>query len=593
MGASVYGHTGSAQAGQRGLALAAPALVVSLALLLSLTGSALAAPLGQTNDFATPTTSSGPEGIAAGPEGNLWFTERSASKIGVINPVTHATSDFATPTASSIPAGITVGPEGNLWFTEEGANKIGEINPLTHATSEFATPTASGWPFGIAAGPEGNLWFTERAVSKIGVINPITHATSDFATPTASSEPVGIAVGPEGNLWFMEANASKIGEINPVTQATADFATPTASSSPFGIAAGPDGNLWFTEVGPSKIGEINPVTHATADFATPTASSFPRWLTAGPDGNIWFTEEEKGKIGEINPVTQATADFATPTASSAPFGITVGPDGNLWFAEYSASKVGFVGAGVPEALVSGPVVSGGGQAGAAQLCSGASWSSWASLQPSASLFSFDGYRWLLDGSQIATGQSYTPGAANIGHELSCAETVTYPLLDVTSLATSAPITVVAPPSPLIPTVAPAPAVTSVHQSASRWREGNKLAQISRKEKKRPPVGTTFSFSLNEQASVSFTFTQRVSGRKVGHKCVAKSRKNAKRKSCKRTVTAGTLSFSGHGGTNKVVFKGRISRSKRLKPGSYTLEIEATNTAGQKSEPQKLSFTIVK
>ncbi len=112
-------------------------------------------------------------------------------------------------------------------------------------------------------------------------------------------------------------------------------------------------------------------------------------------------------------------------------------------------------------------------------------------------------------------------------------------------------------------------------------------------KKKPPVGTTFSFSLNEQASVTFSFTQKATGRKVGGKCVAKSRKNAKRKSCKRTVTAGTLSFTGHAGTDNVVFQGRISRSKKLRPGSYTLVITATNTAGQKSGPQTLGFTIVK
>jgi hypothetical protein len=68
--------------------------------------------------------------------------------------------------------------------------------------------------------------------------------------------------------------------------------------------------------------------------------------------------------------------------------------------------------------------------------------------------------------------------------------------------------------------------------------------------------------------------------------------------CKRTVTAGTLSFTGHSGMNRVVFQGRISRANKLKPGRYTLVITATNTAGQTSAgqtsaPQKLSFTIVK
>ena len=59
------------------------------------------------------------------------------------------------------------------------------------------------------------------------------------------------------------------------------------------------------------------------------------------------------------------------------------------------------------------------------------------------------------------------------------------------------------------------------------------------------------------------------------------------------MTAGTLTFAGQTGTNKAAFQGPISRHKKRRPGRYTLVITATNTAGQKSALQKLSFTIVK
>jgi hypothetical protein len=100
-------------------------------------------------------------------------------------------------------------------------------------------------------------------------------------------------------------------------------------------------------------------------------------------------------------------------------------------------------------------------------------------------------------------------------------------------------------------------------------------------------------SLNEQASVGFAFTQQIRGRKVGHKCLAKTPKSAKRKGCTRTLTAGTLSFSGHAGANTVGFQGRISPSKRLAPGGDTLTITATNSAGARSAPASLRFTIVR
>jgi hypothetical protein len=113
-------------------------------------------------------------------------------------------------------------------------------------------------------------------------------------------------------------------------------------------------------------------------------------------------------------------------------------------------------------------------------------------------------------------------------------------------------------------------VQNVHQSATRWRVGNRLATVSRTK---TPVGTTFSFSLNEQATVTFSFAKRAGGRKS-------------------TVMAGNLTFTAHSGANKVAFQGRVSPKKTFEPGHYTLVITATSSAGMRSASKSLSFTIV-
>jgi hypothetical protein len=77
-------------------------------------------------EFPVLTPSGGPGGIAAGPDGNLWFTERNANQIGRITTAGVVT-EFVIPTAASQPEGIAAGPDGNLWFTERNGNKIGRI----------------------------------------------------------------------------------------------------------------------------------------------------------------------------------------------------------------------------------------------------------------------------------------------------------------------------------------------------------------------------------------------------------------------------------------------------------------------------------
>ena len=193
-------------------------------------------------------------------------------------------SEFPVPTPNATTWSITAGPDGNLWFTERDANKIGMINPTTHAISEFPVPTANSWPIGITAGPDGNLWFTEAASSKIGEINPTTHAISEFPTYRAGLWPITSA--PTATSGSRGASGRSTRRLT----SSAVFGQPTPSDD-YGITAGPDGNLWFTEYEAGQIGMINPTTHVVTEFPIPSYAPAPDAITAGPDGNLWFTDD--------------------------------------------------------------------------------------------------------------------------------------------------------------------------------------------------------------------------------------------------------------------------------------------------------------
>ena len=71
------------------------------------------------------------------------------------------------------PVGIAAGADGNLWFTEfNGGNRIGRVTPQG-VISEFSAGLNGGaQPYAIAAGSDGNLWFTEQNGNRIGRITP-------------------------------------------------------------------------------------------------------------------------------------------------------------------------------------------------------------------------------------------------------------------------------------------------------------------------------------------------------------------------------------------------------------------------------------
>jgi virginiamycin B lyase len=69
----------------------------------------------------------------------------------------------AQPTSCATNYGITAGLDGNLWFTELDANKIGRITPGGTIT-EFPL-SSQALPFGISGGSDGNVWFAEDGVN--------------------------------------------------------------------------------------------------------------------------------------------------------------------------------------------------------------------------------------------------------------------------------------------------------------------------------------------------------------------------------------------------------------------------------------------
>lgn len=293
--------------------------------------------IGARPGIATPTSNSRPSGVAAGPDGNVWITERSASRLAKVTPG-GAITEFPTPTASSGPASVVTGADGALWFTEAAAGRIGRSS-TTGTITEFPLPVAGADPEEIAAGPDGNLWFTESAANQIGRISP-TGSLLEYPLPTAAAGPSGINAGPDGAVWFTETAAGKVGRITTVGAIT-EFPLASSTTQPAGITTGPDGQLWFTEAGTGVIGEVTPGGVIT-EHPLPTGSSQPTGLAVGSDGAIWFSEPGSNAIGRLT-VGGSFSEYPSADLAAGLDQVATGPDGGTWFTESQAGRVGHIG----------------------------------------------------------------------------------------------------------------------------------------------------------------------------------------------------------------------------------------------------------
>jgi streptogramin lyase len=304
-----------------------------------------------------------PGAITAGADGNVWFTEapnligvdliQLPEKAGAIARITPAGAITEYPLPPHVEAGsIAAGPEGDLWFTERSLTSFLGIFGITPGgvISELDLHgLVTGTVDELTAGPDGNLWLV--AGPNIDRITPSGVVTT---FPVGNALSSSITAGPDGNLWFSEwlPGDSRIGRITP-TGMVITFPLPSAAVLAQNLTAGPDGSVWFSEGyvasgAVPKIGRITPAGTIT-EFPLTTPNAFPYGMTAGPDGNVWFTAAVAespplghtafGEVGEITPSGSITV-YPAPTTDLIASPITLGPDHNLWFSEFGNGKIG-------------------------------------------------------------------------------------------------------------------------------------------------------------------------------------------------------------------------------------------------------------
>jgi streptogramin lyase len=311
----------------------------------------------------------GPNVIAQGANGEMWFSEYGANKIGRITS-SGSITEFPTAgtglTANAGPSGVVLGSDGNVWFTEYSSGKIGEISPSTgHLVGEYPLPSGgSSGPEGIVVGPDGELWFTERGASKIGRLDPTsaTAGTSNGISEYAlgGPQPSDLVDGPSGTIWITLVNTSQIASVLPGalpnnSPGISYYSLPTANSGPEGLVFGSDDKLWVAENTAGKFAEVDAgaVQANTSDGITEfPAGGHPKWVTEGGDGHLWAADLMDSELIQFDRSTHATTTYGPSHGVNGDVTTdAVDTAGNVWFTEFNANKVGEVStAQVPHTL---------------------------------------------------------------------------------------------------------------------------------------------------------------------------------------------------------------------------------------------------
>jgi virginiamycin B lyase len=260
--------------------------------------------------------------IIAGPDGNIWFTETTAGKVGRVTPA-GVMQDFNLPTGSS-PVGMAIGSDGNLWITDSGRNSIDRLT-LAGVLAEFPLPRGEGAPSSIAATHNGDLWFTEVNRAKLGRFT----VTGQFSEINLGDfTPTNVVSTANDSLWLIDATHGRVGQYS--TGGLTTFGLPGTFSSWGAMnetVVGPDGSLWFSQTaGANHVGRIT--TAGVVSYFQLQVGQTPAALAFDSAGDLWFTGHDA--VGVINVSIGIVTEYAVGANLAGQF--VFGSDGNLWFA---------------------------------------------------------------------------------------------------------------------------------------------------------------------------------------------------------------------------------------------------------------------
>lgn len=212
---------------------------------------------------------------------------------------------------------MAAGADGNLWFTEFRGDKVGRVSP-TGEVSEIPLRDA----YRIAAGPDGGLWI----VSADTIYRLSTDGSSRaFRLPDSIRYPNEIISGPDGALWFgiqsrFGAGATPgLGRIT--TEGEISQVSVPGGRQTSALSGGPFEDIWYSN-GAGRIGWILPGV-ATGTPACINSCRRPiTSLTEGPDGKLWFA-------AGVAPLEPFDAPGTVGTYAPPPLEIKLVGDGRL------------------------------------------------------------------------------------------------------------------------------------------------------------------------------------------------------------------------------------------------------------------------
>jgi copper transport protein len=161
-----------------------------------------------------PTSESGPSALLLDDNGDMWFAESLAGKIGVVDSKTFEITEFAPDTPLDEPFALLFDKSGSLWISEHIGPGISKFDPVLETFDHVEAPNPESLPFGMVIDKYDNIWFGQHVTDELAVYDPYNDQLIEVSIPTPESFTQFVTSDNDGNVWFVEQRGQKLGVVS-------------------------------------------------------------------------------------------------------------------------------------------------------------------------------------------------------------------------------------------------------------------------------------------------------------------------------------------------------------------------------------------
>ena len=183
-------------------------------------------------------------------DGTLWFTGQGGV-YGSLDPATGEIAVFDDPDGRG-PYGMAATPDGDVWYASLAGSHIARIDRETGAATVVEPPTSEQGARRLWSDSTGRIWVAEWNAGQLGLYDPSIGVWKEWRLPGDDPQAYAVYVDDRDIVWLTDFGANAIVRFDPPTERFESIELPSADAAVRQLLGRP-GELWGAESAVDKL----------------------------------------------------------------------------------------------------------------------------------------------------------------------------------------------------------------------------------------------------------------------------------------------------------------------------------------------------